>query len=526
MKNFEKTADQTPTNSPEKYSAVESLTNVGDYAAFDTSRPLASHIELALPGNRTIEADVVANISTTGGDFAVATKDGYSSILRMGQDGLAEDVVSIPRGMTSQIRSQEGIHLFDATLRSGSEGAVDQVRIARTLGANDGMVLEYDKDAISAKGNIYEERKYRDKEARKSKLVKRIGAVMLAYGIFSSGGALDSAMDGFNNAGSTVMQSADRFYADGKIDGVDISAEQIEQFDRPVDAVVRTMDDLDAHNYDAIRSRSNEFITNNPGEIMLPDDVHEIENQLKDSHAIDEVAAAMKRDSDFYGIPITVSSEQEIDAARNTATEIHKALTTMPKSLVGAARLSEIEISSKSNHPDYNDTATAAYYDGNSYKITMFSRDKLHESVIGVGTFMPGTSESASTQGVFYHEFSHALAAGGIDATDSKIYGSSDQKNADASTPKNLAVDFIMGGIASYPQAPSTYSRTNRSENQAENMAGVLDSSRRNGIVHPDEARLYQSPSNRAQLRALVSLEEALPGIADYLVANNPNLVK
>lgn len=512
------------------------LGEAGEYANVSLRETLIEN-EGQYPSGVSIRAQVNVGESS---HYLIATHGDMIGVLRTDTDGsiLESQVVDQQKNGSTPLYDDAGRYV--ASLRQSPESMLVPgdvgVRIDRH-GAND---IAHNNVRIIAPettrivvGNSNEETKRHDKERRRKKLVRAFGAVAIAYSVFSSGGAIDGVADGFNHAHDTVNDVSNIYTMDSKIDGIrfgDIpdAEAKIADINRPTEVVAKIMDDLDGHRYDDIRTRSQEYVANHDGEFVSQELLDETRNKLSGSDTVGEVLNSVTEFGDYYGVTFRVNAstgEISTDEARNTAEGVIDALSELPTSLVrDVAQLENVTITAFNDSSNERDSASLeGQYSTSSNEIRMHAQRGKVEALKNIAT-IPGVQSGFSVKGVFLHEFGHALdEKAHIESGSSGV--ATRRQNTGSLAPTEVATDLLRGGIAMYPESISTYARTNPEEHAAENIAGILDANRNDGIAHPDETRRFNSPANKDMIRTLVSLEKVSPGIADYLISKNDGLM-
>lgn len=383
-------------------------------------------------------------------------------------------------------------------------------------------------------------------ESRRKWLHRSLGA--LAAGLaFSSGGVIDKATDPFIDTDKVVEDSIevselytlDSIYSGTKIEDYPDPNSLLSEINQPlieesealrsaVPSVQRVMSDLNEHNYDAIKTRAEVYLAKHPDQLPSADLIESVHSRIDSANTEGEVAEALSEAAGFYevefGYPDNDNYTIDISALKNTAKGVVDGLARLPASVVDYAELNSILIASPEyfNERDSSIHQTVLGFANQEEKtITMRATSPLAETVRGGMSTIPGAQsfDSTSTEAVFLHEFGHIVnGARGI-------IGSSTPNTVDFEGPG--VTDYIVDaarGMANYPEAISTYSRTSYEESVAENIGGVIGD-RSDGLAHPDESRRFSSPANKALIENLVRLEAWEPGLADYFVSINDRLM-
>lgn len=515
----------------------------GAYVAIDTETPLEQEKRKIILANdgKPMDFSVIADISVTEKgetkSILLGESDGFLGLVKPGEDGQYHGI-SVGKGHWRNIRDSNGNTVATVSVGPTKFGEND-VTVARNFSNSDvelDVVVGGESESYSSTRG--DDMDIKEHKRKRKKFTKFVGGLALGYSIFHSGGAIDMAADGFNKAHDTVYEVVDPFpdyTPDTIVDGIAIKdypdpQHMLDYFngrnDAP-EAVAQLMDDLDGHRYDDVNERAEQFLAEHPGEILSGEQQAAILDGLKNAESINEINKVLTELGDFYGVSFSASPDDpgiDVSSARNTAQGIYDGLVRLPRSLISAAALDGIKISSREHDNHDLEGGAQGYYDGDD--IILFAHSRTGELTLGAATFgTPGSQDTYSVRRAFLHELGHAIHSGvGAKFVDRDVvprqgYGLEDFDF------KNLGVDVLMGGILMYPEAPSTYSRTNDHENAAENIASVIDNDRGSSLAHPDEARRFQSPANKAALKALIALEREIPGISYYLASTDDNLM-
>lgn len=489
---------------------------------------------------RTIEATTLATITMDKCEachfIVVRTISGLTGVIEE-RDGQMISLGSIENKGSITVQMSNGTRF--ATIRQAGgldKKGNDQILIEKnyTITSNDIKVTVPVREA-AVRGNHTDDSDIKEHTRKWRKAKKVIAGVALAYGALQSGGLVDEVLDGFNDAHSTVFEAENHYSIGNQLDGVyNFNPEPINEANEAIDAVARTMDDLDAHNYDAIQDRAQEFLAAYPGEILAEDAIDSFSDSLEAAESLEDIKASVKTLEDFYGftfvIPKTDSGTHvNVAMARNTIHQIQRALARLPRSLVSdSAQLRKVEIVAKEDDADFKDTSAQAYYDSYSKSITMFAKTSAGESLLAALGQVPGSQDGGHVDDNFLHELGHALADSQerLDIVNHDVLRT--DTNFDDAPSFNVihtGIDIVKGGILKHPDTISTYSRENSDENAAENIGGVLAASRNAGLAPPDHTREYTSEANKTMLRTLIGFQRMMPGLADYLVSTDPRLM-
>lgn len=382
------------------------------------------------------------------------------------------------------------------------------------------------------RGNTKEDSDLKEHRRKWRKAKKIIAGVALGYSIFHSGGGVDATLDGLNDAHDTVYEANHMVHVGDKIDGYVVKdQERADDFNEGPNVVARTMDDLDGGRYDAIKKRAQEFMDLHKGEWLTDEQKDKLFQDIEVAESLQELESALEPVEELYELTFVFSLDDpyfDLNDVKYTAKSICEGMLNLPKSLVRqVGGIKKIAVHSKTSDSHANGTSVTAYYNGGKSEITVLTKSRIADAVMSQG--VPGIADGDGIRSSYLHELGHALGMhGSIKGMDKDVlHGESFEEATSVGLEDavDIGKDFVMGGLLNYPQAISTYSRANIYENNAENIAGVIDPFRSNGLAHPDEARRYQSPANRAMLRALSDMEERIPGIADYLVTLHPDLM-
>jgi hypothetical protein len=512
------------------------LKSAGDYANVSLRETLIEN-EGQYPSGVAIRAQIMVGENSR---YLVATHGDMIGLLKTDNKGVTIESSVLEQQNSERIPLYDEAGKYVAAVKRSSESTLVPgdvgVRVDRHEANNSDsemIRLTVAETTRVVTGNAHEDAEYEKKNRRRKKLAKTVGAVAIAYSVFSSGGAVDSIADGFNRAHDTVNDVSNIYTLDSKIDGVRFgdmpNAETyIAQINRPSEVVAKIMDDLDGHRYADIRTRSQEYTASHSGEFVPEELLETTKNGVNESKSVAEVLESVGSFGNYYGITFRVSTsagEVSTAEARNTAEGVIDALSELPRSLVhDAAQLENITITAFGDPSSERESSSLeGQYSNSKNEIRIHAQRGAVESLKGIAT-IPGVQSDFSVKGVFLHEFGHALdEKSRIESGRAGVAINRD--NNGSLNVKETAIDFIRGGIAMYPESISTYARTNPEEHAAENIAGILDVDRSDGIAHPDEARRFNSPANKDMLRTLISLEQVSPGIADYLVAKNNSLM-
>jgi hypothetical protein len=512
------------------------LKGAGDYANVSLRETLIEN-EGQYPSGVAIRAQLTIGENC---HYLVATHGDMIGLLKTDNEGMTIQSSVLDQQNNERIPLYDEAGKYVAAVKRSSESALVPgdvgVRIDRHEANNldsETIRLTVAETTRVVAGNVHEDAVYEKKNRRRKKLAKTVGAVAIAYSVFSSGGTVDSIADGFNRAHDTVNDVSNIYTLDSKIDGIRFgdmpNAETyIAQMNRPSEVVAKVMDDLDGHRYADIRMRSQEYIANHGDEFVPEELLEATKNEINESKSVAEVLDSVDILGDYYGITFRVSTgagEVSTAEARNTIEGVVDALSELPRSLIhDVAQLENVTITAFEDPSSERESSSLeGQYSSSKNEIRIHAQRGMVENLKGIAT-IPGVQSDFSVKGVFLHEFGHALdEKTRIESGNAGV--AIDRDNNGSLSVKETAIDFIRGGIAMYPESISTYARTNPEEHAAENIAGILDVDRSDGIAHPDEARRFNSPANKDMLRTLVSLERVSPGIADYLVEKNNNLM-
>lgn len=376
-------------------------------------------------------------------------------------------------------------------------------------------------------------------EAWKKYIRRGVGAIAV-YGVFMSGGGLDRVMDPFVSSDRAVERVHDTIDSamwdeDSILDGIAVKdysdSEEIielknadyEQKKSALSAIQVLMSDLDSGNYEAIRERADNYAQSNYESIIPSERTEQALEAIADAQTSAEVAMALQDIGDFYGIDTHIDPGASLGGIKNTASGIVRGLTPLPKTLVDDARLGGINISSVEtvNQEMQNQPGIGGYFTPASREITIKEMTKSREMIIGLAE-IPGAQPDIDVPTILVHELAHALPYNR--AEHRADYSSDLPSDIRGSTELSVFVDFVRGGLLSYPETITTYSRSSAEEHRVETLSGVIGE-RTGGLAHPNETRRYNSPANQDLLQAAAAVEQAQPGMVDYLVANNSRLV-
>lgn len=297
------------------------------------------------------------------------------------------------------------------------------------------------------------------------------------------------------------------------------------------EAVAGLMEQLDSHDYEAIRTGAHDYLKDHPNDVLPREELQRIQESIDAAATNEDVLRAIAPFAEFYGIEVrfqTKVDKKYVDAfdpssdvvlVKQTVSRIIDSLAWMPKELMEDAAMDTIEIG-KSNASVLGGTA-AVYSSGTrALRIPVRSSgiSELTESAFGYIM-----SQDASQEGDIVHEFGHALGYGGSGlgskVPEGRVITEEDERGGEA-----ILSHMFWGNIVQMPQDISPHSRIDNGERTADNLSALL-SERTDGIAHPDEWRRFNSPANKEFLRVLGRLEENHPGIAAYIIANNKNLM-
>lgn len=488
-------------------------------------------------GEHRVEMETVMQVVVDTAKHYEVVRDpaGYIGVLE-NRDGQLVSLGSLDmNGRIPLADSKEKSIATVGRARTAEDGTYGGVVIDRTYASN-GDRIEVDIPATTPirRGNYSDDLEIKEHKRRWKKARKIIAGVALGYSVFHSGGAIDMATDGLNAAEDTVYAASPRYEIGDEFDGIKIRGqERADYLNAAADAVAQTMRDLDDGNYHAIRQRAHEFISRHNGDVLEDERREECMSRIDEATSLEQLKNALEAIENHQKLAFEFDDDDELSHFENvkyTTKVVAELLTKLPRSLVMyAAGIKTIEVHTKGEDGYAKGTMVGGYYSSYSHSITMIAGGPTYDKLVSVG--IPGVQRSGGLRSVFLHELSHAIDDHtGVANPDMNVL-SPDSYDAEpfeiqVSDAVDAGIDFIRGGIIKYPETISTYSRKNASENQAENIAGVIDPYRNDGLAHPNETRRYVSPANKSMMRALIGLERALPGVADYLVSTNERLMR
>lgn len=508
--------------------------------------------DITLPDGSRKKANVIIKINATGSPFE------FTIVEREGQFA---GVTTAPNGETLLTRQGASGHI---TFRDGDQRYTAERLDTETDGLSwrffqsgwadrpVSVVLHDGAEIVKRPRNAHETstRKERSAERRRS-WTKRLVGLAAVGATFSSGGFADRIGDGIVDTDRTVAAASalsslpEPYTMETEIDSIklkdyphpqemiderneEIRVEQAKN-ERSERAVKEVMNDLDAHDYEQIKQRAQEYLANNPGELMEKNELSRIRQNIESASTNEEVMAAISELGRFYGITFD-DSEPELDRLQNTAVSVFNVLSTLPKTVVEQSQLKKVGFRSSAERvTEVNRIGVMqGYYSSSDDRLDLYSKSRKGESIMRALSSIPGAQEDYSLENVFAHEFAHALSSkGGVGSSGEVELAGADfvpESLSDLDIIPSVAVDVVRSGVANYPEAISTYSRTNYSESIAENMGGVIHD-RSDGLAHPDEVRRFNSPGNTVLVRNLMDLESLQPGLANYFVSINPRLM-
>ncbi len=525
---------ETP-DTKEMAPAEYELRRASDYINVTLDESLEMPRELMLPSGDMINTTVYARITTKDNvGYDVVSSGDHFGVLRDSDEQGSVQSQSLRNENTAYIKDGNGVSVAKIERSHVSTERPDQPAMhIEYLGGDEGAAVRVAvaPEAHAVYANHSEDMKRERIDKRIKRYAKRFGAAVILASTLVSGGLIDKAADGFNKASHTVQDVIPEFAMDSKIDGVIIgdcinADELLDKMNAPREAISLTMDNLDAHNYDAIRARAEAYRVAHQNEFLSTDATAKLMEQLGDAQSVDQVIGAANASLEgLYGV--TFGYDESVDAmsvdeARYTMSGIARDLSKLPSSLIReGADLDSVILSTLEEDQNLSHGSKEGTYNGSKGEITIRTHSAVGDAVLGVVGTIPGSQEWSST---FLHELGHALdKKSGINSGSTGVRSSGEYGTVSI---VDTAIDFARGGVMMYPEVNSTYARTSQSEHTAESVSGVLDATRSSGLAHPDETRRFNSPANKDMLRTLASLERISPGITDYLVANNDRLMR
>lgn len=375
---------------------------------------------------------------------------------------------------------------------------------------------------------------------RRHRWYKRIGAVGLAHAVLTSGGVADRVFDQFDDAGSRVHQVSEElmdplYLPTDMLDGImmqDYPEGTLEEYNQGIidrnqsieaatNRVAQTMEDLDAHRYDAIRERADAYRQSHADQLLSFDQREELLQRLEAAQTNGDAIAILRDFAAFYGLDAKFQTDADTSVASfDTTTDasdtvytvraIIDSLGVIPKNTLTDSGLRTIELGSFQltglggalgvYRPDEGVLSIAVRSE------TGRGMQKAEDAWQSIDT-----SQSATVA----HEWTHADQSfgyegnGGVNATKLAL---------------GMVEHALRSRIVNNTESITPYASTGEKEFEAENVSGVI-SERTDGLAHPDVARYYHSNANRAMLKELIELDAADQYFADYIVAENGRLM-
>lgn len=364
---------------------------------------------------------------------------------------------------------------------------------------------------------------------RRHPLIGKLAIATVMYGVANSGGAVDMAMDPFQDAGSVVeatLLEGEIPIEQEEFDGIPFAeyspeSQQRKREDRDawhatVDRVAQTMLDLDAGDKDAIISRAETFSQLNAANIMEPAQVQGYLDRMEQAEDNDAVIAAFDEFMGFFGKTASLMTESssnidsldpntDVDKTRILLSNYVGALAYLPKPFVENFPFTNIQVGNKAS-------MTAGHYDG-SRDVTVATYSNLNRQVenFGLVVFPNWIYDGEETDAhVIIHEMQHAKNNGGW------------SDNATQNIPLGY-VEHSVRELIGRPELASHYSTKSPKEANSDLVANVFDSSV--GPEHPNEARRFGSAENADMILQLAIFEQDSPGFTDYVIAHNKRLM-
>lgn len=496
---------------------------------------------LAMRGGRRLEGSIIASVSydDQGGRLElIRDEKGSAGMATITGDGKVLRSIDI-KGHSTKLRAGLG-----------------DVVVTHQPNAAKKWTIEYQSDRENERGaqlkvaenvtlrsradELKEMQSNERREKRKKWLKRAIGAGAL-YFTLVPGGVIDSVADQFTGTEQTVEAAIEiyepnsLYTLDSEIDGIfikdmsdpqatlaELNRQALAEWERTQaagDAVNTSLNKLDEHNYQAILDSAMEYRDAHKNEFMDSDASAELFQLLESAQTKQEVLDALQPLGAFYGYEFVASDSIAFDALQNTAVQVADGLIILPKNFTDKAVLESIHFETPEEINEGSPDSRAAYYSPSNKAIHLGSSNAFMSTLKDMTSTMPGAAGGFDAQSIFLHEFAHALSDG-----TGKV-GVADYERVDgAGTAPTIIEDIFLGGILSSPQVISNYARSSGEESLAENLSGIL-SDRQDGLAHPDRVRTFMSPANQTMIRGLVSLEMADPGFANYLIAQNDNLM-
>jgi hypothetical protein len=386
---------------------------------------------------------------------------------------------------------------------------------------------------------------------RRKAIAHKLAKVALVAGILAPGGAIDQGLDIGSGTKSTVASAAQalhdkRWGAEDELDGIKIkdyaNASELqnelngpvdvgnERIDKVVPIVERTMQDLDDHNYQAIRQRAEQYLTAHPDALLPPNTLQAMIKNIDQATTVEELTQATEQFSMHYGKKFQINAQYELDGKdqtydmntlRYTTKGVVAELVRYPKELLSKAQFSEVMIGNPGIFSQGAGAVMGEYNPTGDGRITIRpvsmpirAYGKAQEVLpLAQVDFFAGSPDLSSTVA---HEVGHSLPGSSIGIPE-------EQWRDSLPGMANLATD-ILRGVGDVADVPSLYARSSIEEFRAEAFNGVL-SNRRIGAAHPDEARRFLSKGNEAYIQAYIRLAEINPGLVDYFAAHNNRLM-
>lgn len=505
-------------------------------------RPLERR-DILMPDGSHRPANVIFKIVAAGSpyEFMVAERGGRFAGITTAPDGRTHVT---PLGGSDQASFRDGDQYYVAERLDNEKDGISWRFFQGGWARRAVSIVVSDDAEIVERPKIAREKAHESKNRldRRRRWTRRAVGLAATWATLSSGGFADRLGEGIVDTDKVVV-AAERlnlpepYTMDTELDGIkvrdypepqqiiderneEISAELAANEQAGV-AVGQVLADLDVHDYESIRARAAEYLDSHPGELLDTEEVARLRQAIESATTAEEVMDAANELGGFYGVDFHQLEAGEFDEVQNTVLDSFNALSCMPKTVVERSQLKHInfEHSGSVAMPDGQIGAVQAYYARGDDSLTMYYKGKRSERMMRALTYVPGAAEDYSLENIFFHEFGHALSIkGGVGVSGGAEYVGGNQI-------ASIGVDLVRSGIANYPGAMSTYSRSDFDESRAENVAGVI-SSRSDGLAHPDELRRFNSPANKQMVRSLIDLEKLRPGLANYFVSVNPRLMQ
>ncbi len=389
----------------------------------------------------------------------------------------------------------------------------------------------------------YEQRMRQRFHERWTPRFKKVMVGLGLYGVVASGGLIDKVIDQTQDAGEHTALVLEQDVAVNEmpltLDGIQFSDYPVEaqqEFSQEYgdkheaavlarDAVAQTMSDLDNHNTEQIALRAATFEKEHTADFLSEEKVQATHEAIDAAGSNQEVAEALQSATGFYGKEVSLDpsmTDLSDTTLKDNAHAVLNVLAKQPKSLATEAQFNTVvfttleSMSSRDSHAGM----TAGVYSPSNETITIGIAHEFGQRAVEV-TNIHGPSVlggGATREHIFAHEWGHALQAS---SEYGKIYG---YKGENTPSGADSMTTYALRELVQMPDDHSMYGASGGpNEDEAEVYGALLDGG--NGIVHPDEARRFGSQANSESLRVLMRLEEALPGITDYLAAQNHDLM-